>query len=279
MANNLASLELEEVSLCDFPSNAEVAPRTGKKVPRSVVALRKRDSRYLDRDAMLAHMSAVEKSRRKEADDPGEQFVSPGEPTSNQLSSASIPGWLPVKKSKRKGKTKMKKKEMFQQVLKTASGTNRRDKIVTAVQLEARRIAKKTGVSVQKAEADVWKANEQAQAAYESAKLPDLQPERKTIKLTNAEVELHRRARKLMKQSIGMSYAQACSKSLEEDPSLYDQYTKETASGKFIDVPDSFQGNEVVVKSDDSDDEDECENCGADVDEDDLYCGKCGRKL
>jgi hypothetical protein len=81
-----------------------------------------------------------------------------------------------------------------------------------------------------------------------------------------------------MKQSIGMSYAQACSKSLEQDPSLYDQYTKETASGKFIDVPDSFQGNDVVVKSG-SDEEDECPDCGEDVAEDDAYCSGCGRKL
>jgi len=279
MANNLESLVLEEVSLCDFPSNAETDPRTGRKIPRATVALRKRDSRYLNRDAMQQYMDDVEKQRR-EKDDPGTLDVDTGEPTSSEMSSASVPGWFPGKKSKsKKGNTQMKKREMFQQVLKSATATNRRAKIVTAVQLEARRIAKKTGVSVQKAEADVWQANPQAQAAYDAAPVPN-KPEQKvqTVKLTPSEVELHRRARKLMKSTVGLSYAQACSKALEDSPELYRQYTVEVASGKFIDVPDSFQGNDVVVKSG-SDDEDTCPNCGEDVDDDDAYCSGCGKKL
>jgi hypothetical protein len=273
MPNNLRSLELEEISLCDFPSNSEIDPRTGRKIARATVALKKRDSQHLGREDMKRYMDEVEK-RRKEADDPGTQWESPGEPSTNEQWSASVPGWK--SKSKTKGTKKMKQKEIFQSVLKSATGTHRRDKIVEAVQMEARRIAKKKGISLQKAEGAVWRENPQAQAAYESAKLPDLQPERRTIKLTSAEVELHRRARQLMKTSK-MSYAQCATKALEQDPSLYDKYVKEQSAGQFINVPETFgNGNDVVVKGDD---EDECPGCGEDVDEDDSYCGNCGRKL
>jgi hypothetical protein len=280
MANNLESLVLEEVSLVDNPSCAEIDPRTGRKVPRATVALTKRDSQYLNREDMLAYMNRVEKQRRKEKDDPGTQDVDVDEPTSNENLSASVPGWLPKKsKSKKKGMKKMKQKEIFQQVLKSATTSNRRDKIVTAVQLEARRIARKTGVSVQKAEADVWGSNPAAVKAYDAAPVSQLKPEQKLLKLTPSECELHRRARKLIKSTVGLSYAQACSKALEDSPELYRQYTVEVASGKYLDVPDTFQTGNDVVKSDDSDDDDECPDCGEDIDEDDQFCSSCGKKL
>jgi hypothetical protein len=40
----LTDLVVDEVSLCDAPSNASTDPRTGRKIPRAVVALHKRDS-------------------------------------------------------------------------------------------------------------------------------------------------------------------------------------------------------------------------------------------
>jgi len=279
MANNLESLELEEISLVTFPANAETSPKTGRKIPRATVALRKRDSRYLSRDEIIAHMDQVEKSRRREKDDPGTQDVDTGEPTSGEMSSASIPGWLPGKKKSKKGNKQMKKREIFQSVLKSATSSNRRAKIVEAVQMEARRIANKRGISVQKAEAEVWRANDAAVKAYDAAPVPNkLEQQTQTVKLTPSEVELHRRARKLMKSTVGLSYAQACSKALEDSPELYRQYTVEAASGKFLDVPETFHSANDVVKSD-SDDEDECENCGADVDPEAKYCGNCGKRL
>jgi hypothetical protein len=242
MATNLESLELEEVSLCDFPSNAETDPRTGKKVPRSVVALAKRDSQYLSRDAMLAFMDA-ENNRRIE-----------------------------------KGLNPMGKKSMFEQVLKSAVQTKRRDQIATAVSLEATRIAKRDGISVEKAECEVWKANPKAAEAYESARLPDLKPEQKTLKLTGAEVELHRRARKLMRKSVGQSYAQCASKALQDDPGLYTRYQKELAAGTTYDVPETeFQQGSDVVKA--GSDDDECPDCGEEIEDGDLYCSGCGKKL
>lgn len=43
MPNNLTSLVLAEVSICDRPANSETDPLTGKKIPRATIALWKRD--------------------------------------------------------------------------------------------------------------------------------------------------------------------------------------------------------------------------------------------
>ena len=53
------------------------------------------------------------------------------------------------------------------------------------------------------------------------------------FKATPAECELDQRARKLMKENAGLSYAKACSQALdlEADPSLYQKYESELAAG------------------------------------------------
>lgn len=45
MPQQLTSLQVNEVSLVDKPANAEIDPATGKKIPRAVVALFKRDEK------------------------------------------------------------------------------------------------------------------------------------------------------------------------------------------------------------------------------------------
>jgi hypothetical protein len=50
MPQNLTDLEINEVSLVDRPANAEIDPATGRKIPRAVVALWKRDSQRNSQD-------------------------------------------------------------------------------------------------------------------------------------------------------------------------------------------------------------------------------------
>jgi len=49
MANQLTELKVSEVSLVDRPANAEVDPKTGKKIPRATVALWKRDDTEIEK--------------------------------------------------------------------------------------------------------------------------------------------------------------------------------------------------------------------------------------
>src|SRR5690348_4899256 len=97
-------------------------------------------------------------------------------------------------------------------VLKSAAN---RDEIVDAVVKKAQKIAKRKGITLEKAEAEIW-AQGDATAAYERA-APSPPPTSAATLMKNPSDVLDERARKRMKRNPGMTYAKACDEELMED--------------------------------------------------------------
>jgi len=165
--------------------------------------------------------------------------------------------------------------------------------ISAAVDDEAARLVRKRGMSSTEAVNKVWWTpgpNGRTPAeVYDSMPEPiQRQPVRKMIKVTAAEAELDRRARKRMRKT-GCDYATAHGQELLADPGLYRQYEKESAAGQTYEVPQPVEYlDPPMLKSakrkDDpgtvaASDDDECPKCGEDVDEDDNFCSNCGARL
>ena len=228
MPNILHALIVEEVSLVDHPSNAEIDPRTGRKRDRAVVA-------FFKRDGDLA------------------------------------------KNNNRKEQPKMSK---FERILK--SGTATRDQICQAVAKKALKIAKRAGTEVNsEILAQAW--SDGAYTAYENAPVPAARrPAPPLVQITQAEIELDSRARKIMK-SDGLQYPQACSKALTDDPSLYKKYCDELAAGETVAAPEPSRldvGLEYFTKrAAEAAADGVCSNCDEPVDSDDAYCASCGADL
>ena len=151
-----------------------------------------------------------------------------------------------------KGVTRMQE---FETVIKSA---RTRDEVVAAVrQKAAERVAKRGGdESVSEAESRVWRKYPEAISKYESLPKQAAKREEPLIRITHAEAELDSRARRVVKRDK-VSYPQACSQVLTEDPSLYAKYCEEMSRGEVYPVPDA------IGKSNGGDDEDdaECETC------------------
>jgi hypothetical protein len=97
---------------------------------------------------------------------------------------------------------------------------------------------------------------------------------------TKAETELDSRARPVMKRD-GVSYPQACSRVLTEDPSLYTKYQAEMAAGDAYLVPEPLAkaAGDNVDDPESDDANGECPECGEDVDDGDKFCSDCGADL
>ncbi len=264
----LRDLSVMEISVVDNPANSSIDPATGRKIPRAVIALWKRDS------------------------DNNEQ---------------------------RTGDRKMKK-QTFTEVLKSAET---RDQVCAAVERAAEAIQKRDGISLERARVCAW--TNEAMEKYERLPLPAvLKRERPMGNFTRAEARLEERARKRMRKT-GCSYAKAISSELEDDPSLYEDYEKEMASGatfvapvppEYLQVPTAFPsdgGNtrmlskrgkkklapgysdsrdDVDLEDDDEDDESDddemanlelrdkvvkkCRNCNKGIFKGQNFCGHCG---
>jgi hypothetical protein len=143
----------------------------------------------------------------------------------------------------------------FEQLLKSAKT---RDEVVAAVrQKAAERVAKRGGnESLSEAESRVWQKFPFAISKYESLPKQAAKREEPLIRITHAEAELDSRARRVVKRDK-VSYPQACSQVLTEDPSLYAKYCEEMSRGEVYPVPDA------IGKSNGGDDEDdaECPTC------------------
>ena len=157
--------------------------------------------------------------------------------------------------------------------------------ISAAVVKKAEKIAKKTGISREAAEGEIW-SRPGVQQAYEDTPKPK-QPKRaesRIFKATAAEAELDRRARKRMTKEK-CTYAKAVESELASDPSLYNQYERELNSGATpYDMPEnsqflSTQPGDYERMIGKSDSPESCPKCDADVDEDDSYCSSCGADL
>lgn len=158
----------------------------------------------------------------------------------------------------------------FEQILKSAKT---REEVVSLVKQKAQeRVAKKGGsgkMAEAAAEAKVWEDHPEAIAKYESLpKATGIKPQETLVAITKAEGILDARARKIMKRD-GISYPQACSQVLTEDPSLYTRYCNELSSGETYQVPESITKGGTTKRSvgigglppviDDQEDEDEDE--------------------
>jgi hypothetical protein len=246
----LTSLVVQEVSLVDRPSCAEHG------IPRATVALYKRDSsgpsdlaaRRSLQNRVLAfdgELHDIKKRLAGSREQPHEKF----------------------RREKPMGQ--------FKKILKNA--TRNRETVVSAVIAKAEKIAAKRGISLEAAEAQVWKKRPDAQASYEAARQAPAKPVERVASVTKAEAELDSRARTIMKRD-GSTYALACRKVLEDDPGLYKQYEAELAAGSTYSVPAPAEYFDPAAKRGKSDDT-TCPKCGGGVDEDAAYCATCGNKL
>ena len=280
MPQKLNALTVNEVSLVDNPSCAERDPRTGRLVKRATVAFFKRDApAYVPakvrfqrlRDAVTANGEKLAELLAKSAkrkDDPGTVDVDAEKPQNE---------FTPKKK---KGRRKMSKlKTILKSSASQSSAAFTRDDLYQAVEKKARKVALKKGCSPELAESRIW---EEIYAKSTVMDPPELRREPKMMRVTKAEAELDKRGRKLMKSNPGLGYAQACSKALEQDSSLYTKYTQELASGTTYLVPKSSQPDFSKIGKlapGDSDDDDACPECGEDTDDADVFCSGCGKKL
>jgi hypothetical protein len=145
----------------------------------------------------------------------------------------------------------------LKQIRKSDNLTFSRESIATAIRNKAAKIAAKKGISIEKAEARVWRKHPEAHRAYENAATPVAKAaERRAAMVTEAEGELDSRARKRMKRT-GESYAKACQHELEQDPSLYEKYEKESVNGATFAVPEppEYSGSNFVNGNGDDDDD------------------------
>ena len=124
------------------------------------------------------------------------------------------------------------KKQTFTEVLKSAET---RDQVCHAVERAAEAIQKRDGISLERARIRAW--SDEAMEKYERLPLPALlKRERQMGNFTRAEALLEERARKRMRKT-GCSYAKAIGAELEDDPSLYEDYEKEKATGDTFMAP------------------------------------------
>jgi hypothetical protein len=176
-----------------------------------------------------------------------------------------------------------KEKYMFERILKSETVT--RDQIVTAVQKRASEIADEKGCPVSAAEMQVWTENPELVQKYEStpkAVNPRRPARQMCHDVTDAEIELDSRARKIMKRD-GLQYPQACSKVLTDDPSLYSKYCAEIAAGQTFTAPEPSRSDVSVdyfrKRAAEAEGDGVCAECDAPVDADDAYCAACGSDL
>ncbi len=260
MAQQLRDLTIEEISVVDRPANTSIDPKTGKKTRHAVIALWKRDSSAVE-STRADRLRAVQDRLNNIQDGIGE--VRKSLAANRQALAARL---AEAKKEESMPTT-------FEQVLKSAGS---RDAIVAAVEKEAEVIAKRDGLTIDRARAKVWNETG-AHEAYEAAPIgKPKQPERRTFSCTKAEAELDRLARQRMRKS-GRSYAQSCSDVLTERPELYKQYQEELASGRTFIVPEPEFIAGPVGKQDEE--ESECPKCGEEVEDGDKFCSNCGHKL
>ena len=188
------------------------------------------------------------------------------------------------------------KQQTFTEVLKAAET---RDQVCVAVERAAEAIQKRDGISLERARVRAW--TDEAMEKYERLPLPAiLKRERPMGNFTRAEARLEERARKRMRKT-GCSYAKAISSELEDDPSLYEDYEKEMASGATFVAPvppeysapalPSLDGNTRMLSKrgkkklapgyadprddDDDDDDDESDDEMADLELRDKVVKKC----
>jgi hypothetical protein len=113
----------------------------------------------------------------------------------------------------------------LKKIMKSANVT--REQICTALREKAVKIARRDGISIDLAEAKVWRKNPEALELYERVARPNPpKRERRFANQTHAEAVIDNLARKRMKRT-GESYANAVRSTLDNDPSLYDSYQKE----------------------------------------------------
>jgi len=270
MPQKLDSLKVNEVSLCDFPANASIDPRTGKKIAHAVVAIKKRDDTYTPIRVRAQRLSdAVRKNERTlaEALSKSKKCKEDGQDRNEQL-------------LQRRKKKMPKLKTILKSSAVESSPVFTRDDLYQAVEKKARKVALKKNISPELAESRIW------ESIYKTSSLmdpPELRREPKMMRVTKAEAELDKRGRALMKSNPGLGYAQACSAALQADPALYTKYTKEISTpGATYLVPEASQPDFSEIgklASGDSDDEDDCPQCGEDVDDGDKFCAACGADL
>jgi hypothetical protein len=243
--------------------------------------------------------------RRKVKDDPGTQDVDadpPGQadsefsPRSVSANGADL-STQPQPDNNDSGRNKKKKsrkeKDMsLKKVLVNKSATA--EDLYKAVEAKAKKIALKKNCNPQLVEGRLWEKIYKATGTVDAPRIakaaagaPVLRRQPKMARITSAEAELDKRARKLM-TSTGLSYAKCVEKTLMADPSLYDAYESELAAGKTYPVPEASQDFSAVGKlapgdyrsdgADDTDD-DECPECGEGVSDGDDYCSSCGADL
>jgi hypothetical protein len=266
----LKDLTIEEISLVDFPACSTTDPKTGKKIRRAVVSLFKRD--YDADPQSTGRLLALQE--RCQAITAGIEALQKDQADTAELSARILKYAVESNREHHHEEFPKEIRMSFSEVLKSAKN---RDEIIAAVETQALKIAKRDGISVNKALAEVW--TDEAYEAYEVAPKGEPQrPIKKMFKATKAEGELDTRARTILKAS-GMSYPQACSQALEEDPSLYTKYQSEVAAGSTYSVPDPQYGAIKYSKQDDDEDGDTCPECDEDVEAGDKFCSACGEEL
>ena len=176
-----------------------------------------------------------------------------------------------------------KENYMFSRILKSETVT--RDQLVAAVQKRASEIATEHDCSVAIAESIIWKEHPELVAKYEATP-KSVNPRRPARQMchdvTEAEIELDTRARKIMKRD-GLQYPQACSKVLTDDPGLYTRYCAEIAAGQTFTAPEPSRSDVEVdyfrKRAAEAEGDGVCAECDSDVDSDAAYCASCGTDL
>jgi len=216
MPNTITDLHVAEVSLVDRGANSETDPVTGERIARSVVALYKRDTSPSQEHPPTKRKGTfsyhdLAKSMRQQGGGGSAQDRTPRLHEEKKMSE-------------------------FQKVIKSAASRGRIEQVVIA---KAARRAQRKGITPEQAEQELWD-RPGVQEAYENAG-PGAPPkmERHMVKLTGAEIELHRRAKVRQKAAPGMTYSKACSAELEADPALYTRYEQELRNGVQTAVPEA----------------------------------------
>jgi hypothetical protein len=168
----------------------------------------------------------------------------------------------------------------FEQILK---GAITREQVCEVVRKHAVELAREQGCSIATAEAAIWKRHPSAYEAYESSPLPVARQQAIPLaQVTEAEVELDKRARQVMKRD-NIGYPQAASKVLVDDPSLYTRYCEEVAAGQTVTAPDPAHSpvevDYFMKRAAEAEADSVCANCDAPVESDHAYCPTCGSDL
>lgn len=251
----LTALSINEVSLVDRPSCAETDEETGQKIPRATIALWKRDGTAdVTYDRHLRMLSARVRATDSMLSALQQQFA---ERAAEGVRKFEV--FQTVSPSPTRRRTSM---SALESVLKSDSAT--RSDLELAVQREAAEISKKEGVSIQKAESQIWDRVEVFRA-YDAAPYPIVQKGKKPpTKTTDAEQELDKRAKQLQRES-GLSYEKCYEKACTERPELVRKAEADT-----------LRGLDYVLEKSDSD---TCPECDGEIGAGDKFCPQCGQKL